>query len=345
MGETELKVINLFKENSTLSITQVAQTLGVSRAIASKYLNRNSHILLENGRTIEEQLEYNKVYGTSNGAVVKNKKDTERREEIETQVVEYFKKNPKKTLDEIAEIFEIAKSTVSKYLSAHKDEVLPNGLTIKNQLSTNQQRGRTNGADLIGRNCVAIKGKAGRFTGSISTISPIGGKSFHLTSKAGIRIGSLTITDKMEEQLTREAIYYLVHNKSIEKTAEELNISRRTLQLHLKKLVVYNENLYRLVKEKKQENQAIGRLNHAHKGGKASMYSQTLIDYICDDMLKNELTYKQASEKFDIPTSTLFELMKRVNEQRRCQLDILAAANHRKMSKNEYIEETKHGKK
>ena len=153
MGETELKVINLFKENSTLSITQVAKTLGVSRAIASKYLNRNSHILLENGRTIEEQLEYNKVYGTSNGAVVKNKKDTERREEIETQVVEYFKKNPKKTLDEIAEIFEIAKSTVSKYLSAHKDEVLPNGLTIKNQLSTNQQRGRINGADLIGRNC------------------------------------------------------------------------------------------------------------------------------------------------------------------------------------------------
>ena len=113
MGETELKVINLFKENSTLSITQVAKTLGVSRAIASKYLNRNSHILLENGRTIEEQLEYNKVYGTSNGAIVKNKKDTERREEIETQVVEYFKKNPKKTLDEIAEIFKIAKSTVS----------------------------------------------------------------------------------------------------------------------------------------------------------------------------------------------------------------------------------------
>ncbi len=345
MGETELKVINLFRENPTLSITQVAQTLGISRSIASKYLNRNSQVLLENGRTIEEQLEYNKVYGTSNGAIVKNRKDTEEKEQMESQVLEFFRNNPQSRLETIAQEFNIAKSTASKYLSAHKDEVLSNGLTIREQLESNQQKGRINGAELIGRNSVAIKNKTGRFTGSISTISPIRGKSFHLTSRTGIRIGSLTITDKMEEQITREAIYYLVHDKSIEKTAEDLNISRRTLQLHLKKLVVFNENLYRLVREKKQENQVIGRVNHAHKGGKISMYGQEQIDYICDDILRNGLTYKEASVKFDIPTSTLFELMKRVNEERRMKLDILAAANKRNMTVNDYIEESRHGRK
>ena len=152
MNDTELKVINLFKQNPTLSITQVAEKLDISRAIASKYLNRNESVLLENGSTIKEQLDYNKVYGTSNGAVVKNKKDTERREEKEELVVKYFKENPKMTLDEIAEKFEIAKSTVSKYLSSHKDEILSNGNTVKDQLEINQNLGRMKGADLIGRN-------------------------------------------------------------------------------------------------------------------------------------------------------------------------------------------------
>ena len=54
----------------------------------------------------------------------------------------------KKTLDEIAEIFEIAKSTVSKYLSAHKDEVLPNGLTIKNSYQ-NQRGNKDYGCSLL----------------------------------------------------------------------------------------------------------------------------------------------------------------------------------------------------
>lgn len=308
MNDTELKVINLFKQNPTLSITQVAEKLDISRAIASKYLNRNASVLLENGSTIKEQLEYNKVYGTSNGAVVKNKKDTERREEKEELVVKYFKENPKMTLDEIAEKFEIAKSTVSKYLSSHKDEILSNGNTVKDQLEINQNLGRMKGADLIGRNSVSIKNDTGRFTGSISTIS---GTDFQLTSKSGARIGSLTITDKMEEQITREAIYYLVHNKSLE--------------------------------EKKKENQKIGRINHSYKGGRASMYDQDMINHLCDCILQNSYTYQEAEEMLVIPSSTLFELMKRVDEKRRAELDLLAIANQKNTSINEYLEE--HGKR
>ena len=336
MNDTELKVINLFKQNPTLSITQVAEKLSISRAIASKYLNRNASVLLENGSTIKEQLEYNKVYGTSNGAVVKNKKDTERREETEEQVVEYFMENSKMTLDEIAEKFEIAKSTVSKYLSSHKDEILSNGNTIKEQLEINQNLGRRKGADLIGRNSVAIKNDAGRFTGSISTIS---GTEFQLTSKSGARIGSLTVTDNMQEQIIREAIYYLVHNKSLENTAKDLDISKRTLQLHLKKLEIYNQNLYRLVEEKKKNNQAIGRVNHAYKGGRASMYDQETINILCDKILQNSYTYQEAEEFLGIPSSTLFELMKRVDEKRRAELDLLATANQKNISVNEYLEE------
>ena len=62
MNDTELKVINLFKQNPTLSITQVAEKLDISRAIASKYLNRNESVLLENGSTIKEQLELSLIH-------------------------------------------------------------------------------------------------------------------------------------------------------------------------------------------------------------------------------------------------------------------------------------------
>ena len=75
MNDTELKVINFFKQNPTLSIAQIAKELSISRAIASKYINRNENVLLGDGRTIKEQLEYNKEHGTSNGAIVKNTKD------------------------------------------------------------------------------------------------------------------------------------------------------------------------------------------------------------------------------------------------------------------------------
>ena len=75
------------------------------------------------------------------------------------------------------------------------------------------------------------------------------------------------LQDCNESGLPLEAIYYLVHNKSLEETAKDLEVSKRTLQLHLKKLEVFNENLHRIVEERKKENQKIGRINHTHKGG------------------------------------------------------------------------------
>lgn len=333
MNDTELKVINFFRQNPTLSITQIAKELNISRAIASKYINRNENVLLGDGRTIKEQLEYNKEHGASNGAIVKNTKD---QDILEKKVVDYFKKNQERYLDDIAEKFGIAKSTVSKYLNKHKNEMLDNGFTIERQLRENQNRGRQKGASIIGNNSIAIKNDKGRFTGSISTIS---GLNFLLVAPSGERVGSITVTDKMYEKIIREAIFYLVHNFSLEKAAEELSISKRTLQLHLKKLEVCYENIYRLVKEKKKNNQIAGRASHVSKGGKTSMYDQGMVNNICDKMLQNGYTYQEASEILDIPSSTLFELMKRVDEKRRTDLEVLATANRKNQSINKYLEE------
>ena len=92
-------------------------------------------------------------------------------------------------------------------------------------------------------------------------------------------------------------------------------------------------------KHEKKENQKIGRINHTHKGGRASMYEQDMINHLCDCILQNSYTYQEAEEMLGIPSSTLFELMKRVDEKRRAELDLLATANQKNISVNEYLEE------
>ena len=84
-------------------------------------------------------------------------------------------------------------------------------------------------------------------------------------------------------------------------------------------------------------------INHTHKGGRASMYDQDMINHLCDCILQNSYTYQEAEEMLGIPSSTLFELMKRVDEKRRAELDLLAIANQKNISINEYLEE--HGKR
>ena len=107
--------------------------------------------------------------------------------------------------------------------------------------------------------------------------------------------------------------------------AIHFNISIRTLQLHFKKLEELDENTYILVRKKQEIRQAEGRKQVS--GGKSSNYSIEEINNICDTILKKRFTYKEASNYFDIPKSTLFELLQRVDINRRSKLDLLALEN------------------
>ena len=56
-------------------------------------------------------------------------------------------------------------------------------------------------------------------------------------------------------------------------------------------------------------------------------------------MIHDELTYAQASEVYDIPKSTLYEMVHSdfVDSELRDKLDVIAVANVRKMTVNELI--------
>lgn len=335
MGENEIKIINCFKENPELSMTEISIRCNVARSLVSRYLKKHEDELLPNGRTIKSQIEINKVEGKSNGGLVVKKEENIQ----EKQIVDFFKANPSVTLQTLANKFGVSKTLADRYLRRHLDESALDGEMIITHIKRNQEMGRKAGANKIGKNSVAVKqAKTGRFIGSISTLD---GNGYEITDAQGVRIGSVLVADHFEEEIIREAIYYLTHDLTLKETSKELQMSDKKLRSHFKHLSVVNANLYRLVEIKKKENHRRGILNRKPSGGRPTFYSDELIEEIAKRIISNQYTYMEAELEFGIPKSTLFELMQRVSPDLRDQLDLVAYENVR----NKSIQELKEARK
>lgn len=216
-------------------------------------------------------------------------------------VIDYLIKHPDAFIKEISEATRIPRSSVQRILKSHEKKVLPNGNTIKEQLLINKTKGNLNGGISSSKMTISIKDKEGKFTGSIR------------------------VSSEFDKKIIGEARYYLNHDMNMIDVAIHFNISIRTLQLHFKKLEKIDKDTYILVREKQKQRQLEGR--KIISGGKESNYSIEDINRICDVILKKRFTYKEASVYFDIPKSTIFELLQKVDRERRIKLDLLALEN------------------
>ena len=119
-----------------------------------------------------------------------------------------------------------------------------------------------------------------------------------------------------------EAEEYINNNLSVKETAIVLGVSKRTLQLHFKRLEQIDKNLY--------------------QNGKATPnFDPKLPEAIASYMIHYELTYEEASEEYEIPKSTIYEMThnpKYVDPDLIRRLDLLAMANQHKMTVDSYIE-------
>lgn len=221
-------------------------------------------------------------------------------------IIQYFIDHPDSFIKDIAASTHISRSTVQRTLKKYYNVLLPNGNTIEEQLRINKIQGNLNGGIQSSIMTLSIKDGEGRF------------------------IGSIKVSSDFERMIVNEARFYLNHSLTMKGVAAHFNISIRTLQLHFRKLESIDIHTYRLVRRRQEENQREGR--RVVSGGRVSTYTMEDINNICDIILANCFTYNEASEYFDIPSSTLFELMQRVDEERRIKLDVLAEANIRKMS-------------
>ena len=134
-----------------------------------------------------------------------------------------------------------------------------------------------------------------------------------------------------EEIIIREADEYIQNDLSILDTAKKLGISRRTLQLHLKALEGIDFRRYQLVLDKKKSNELAGRKMGAAIGKRGPTFTKDEAIFVAKKMVAEQMTYEEASIRFDMPTSTIYEMVHSsyISQELLDMLNIVADANRR----------------
>ena len=144
-----------------------------------------------------------------------------------------------------------------------------------------------------------------------------------------------------KEEIIKEAEYYINNDVTIEQASSDLHISKRTLQLHLKKLEELAPETFKLVQEKKTGNIKAGTIKGGHTGKRGPTWTEEQALEVATKIINDGLSYREAEAYFKIPSSTLHEMVtKGVKDfDIASMIYVVAEANRRGMSAQEYIEQ------
>ena len=148
-------------------------------------------------------------------------------------------------------------------------------------------------------------------------------------------------------QIIQEAKTYISSDKTIEETAKDLKISKRTLQLHLGKLDAIDPELHKLVLAKKESMQIKGRIKGGTIGKATPSYTKEEAEHVANEIIKYGYTYEEASKRLNIPRSTIYEIVHSpsVSMDLKNKLDALAIANNKGMTLEELMEKNRRGRR
>lgn len=141
------------------------------------------------------------------------------------------------------------------------------------------------------------------------------------------------------EDIIREADYYLNNDVNIDQASSDLGISRRSFQLHMKKLASIAPDRFKLVTDKKENNIRQGNIKGGSLGKRTPKWTSEEAMSIASEMLDKSMTYEDGAKEFDIPKSTLHEMMHNgiKDEKTISLLYALAEANRRGLNLQEYM--------
>ena len=143
-----------------------------------------------------------------------------------------------------------------------------------------------------------------------------------------------------QEQIIKEAKIYLEGDKTVAQTATVCGISKRTFQLHLKQLLKIDPVLHNLVLQKQKSNIIAGRVRGGSTSKRLPSYTLEKAIEVARYIVSQEATYEEASIHFEIPSSTIYDMVhiKDLPDELKVKLELVADANKRNMSTNEYLE-------
>lgn len=141
------------------------------------------------------------------------------------------------------------------------------------------------------------------------------------------------------EQILKEAEYYLNNDVTIAQASLDLNISKKTLQLHMKKLESIAPDQFKLVSDKKLANERMGKIKGGTLGKREPKWTKEQAREIANTMIDKQMTNREASEEFSIPKSTIYEMTHKGidDETTESLLYALAEANRKGISLNDVL--------
>lgn len=145
----------------------------------------------------------------------------------------------------------------------------------------------------------------------------------------------------MEEKIIAVANYIVDNKATIIKTAEHFNMSSSSIKKYINnkdKLPSIDIELFKKVKEAQMGITLEGQI----KGGKTgttkgnSYLGKEKILYLIDEMLNKDLTYEEAEKMFGVPSSTIYDGIKRfADKERLSRLEDMYAKHREQNPKNE----------
>ncbi len=150
-----------------------------------------------------------------------------------------------------------------------------------------------------------------------------------------------------EPKYLEEAQTYINSNKSLEETAKDLGISKKTLRIHLGKVAIMDPELHKLVLAKQQSQTKQGKITGGHISKATPKYTKDEAIKIAEEIVKRGYTYEQASKKFNIPKSTIYEMVHSpfVSKNLKNMLDAVAIANTKGLTVEELVTKNRKGRK
>lgn len=132
-----------------------------------------------------------------------------------------------------------------------------------------------------------------------------------------------------KENILKEANYFLTNDVTLKEASSNLGISKRTLQLHIKKLEKIEPSTYVLVKEKIGKNIKEGNIKGGTIGKRSP--STTEIDTLemFNFMVENDLTYEEMENYLGLPKSTIYEALSRIDDLDKQNILQELAKNHK----------------
>lgn len=144
------------------------------------------------------------------------------------------------------------------------------------------------------------------------------------------------------DELIKQVANYIINNRAtINETADAFGKSVSSIKKYINdadKLQRIDFELYQKVKEV----QKIVELNGQIAGGRIGKRSASVSDYdsveMAQDRINNYTTLEQLSKKYNVPTSTIYEAIKRINDEETQQLlSEVSLANQTYFKTNESI--------